>query len=515
MNRSHALMRSAQEALAEPTPASVYQWIQHLDDEYSRHRYAELLPHHLLQQDQLSQPFRQACASAVNALKLASQLQLHTHYRRVLAAACVTRALHDELSFWREKGLKHAVWSAAFQDSLIQADSYYFTQWCLTLSQVQLAQSADNSALRRLLSGDKRSRYWIYAEYLYAPADWVTGSVLQHQDSGHQLYLIEAQQQYLLALQFDFQQVQKIDLSELHQWHRVKPAAPASKALQQLDYVQSLNNSVATLSYKAPKALLAAIRKFSAGSGALTPLIRHIDQHPLLADSLRQAASQQSINANSPQRMDLKHVYLWLGGQRAGVTLATASLQQQFMQQRVPLQQSLMQRLSVLTVLLRKFAFYSEHKLPAPAALLALLSAADLFRDPRLLQSTHWPRIKQLQSASKQSWVSAKPRTAVPSDQRLARQLIQRWQLGKQLEPLLKPEAYPEHPLPSIMTLANLAVARIFQPHTKLTADARQEMTLALQQLGLTETDFRKIVQRSIASSHPFSPLLELSYSAN
>ncbi|WP_404402514.1 hypothetical protein LG288_04665 [Idiomarina seosinensis] len=515
MSRLGLLVRSAEQALAEPTTASIYQWIQHLDDEYSRHRYAELLPHYFARPTALEQPAKLACVSAVNALKLATKLQLHTHYRRVLAAACVTRAVNDNLSFWRRKGLKQAIWSAAFGEQSATTDSYYFSQWCLSLSRMQLDPLSGSRTLSELLAGEQRSRYWIYAEHLYTPPGWTAGSIVQQQSSGERLYVVNAENDYLLALELDAQQTRKLPYTEMHQWQLSRPASPSYKALQQLEQLSYLDNKVASLSYKAPKALLTAIRRFSAGKGALTPLIRHIQQHPVLADSLRQAAQQQSISANNPQRMDLKHVYLWLGGQRAAVTLATASLQQQFMQQRVPLQQSLMQRLSLLTILLRKLAFQAECKLPAPAALLALLSAADLFRSPRLLQATHWPEIKQLTSATKQSWVNTEASTSRQAHQRLARQLIHRWQLTDPLQPLLSPQDYPQHPLPAIMTLANLAVARIFQPQAKLTVDSRQQLKQALDCLDLTELDFRKILHSSVASSHPYSPLVELSYSAN
>lgn len=507
MSRCVELIASAREAFNQPTPAAIYQWIQHLDDEYSRHRYPELLLHHLTADDPQDSAFSVACLSAVHALKLALSLRLHTHFRRVMAAACVTRSLHDQLDWWQQKGLTQASWCAAFGLQKPLRDSFYFSEWCLQVARFQLAPESYNSEIQKLLAGPQRSRYWFFAEQIRTPIDWTTGCLLHHKSSEKQGYLLRSQHDHALLLHSDLSTTEKVELSDFRCWQLSTSEAPTQHALQQLEYHRSLNQQLPGISFKAPKALLTAVKRYTAGSGALAPVIRHIRQQPLLANSLRQAARQQMIAANDPQRMELKHIYLWLGGTRASATLATASLQQQFMQQRVPLQQSLMQRLSLLTELLQSLSTETGSRLPVPASLLTLLTAADLFRNQRVLRASHWPQLDVLRHADKAGWVA----THEPqNDQRLSRQLIRRWQLERQLAPLLAPEQHQNHPLPALMTLANIAVVLAFQPDIKLSKDVHQQLQSCLKHLRLKPAVYTKLRQKSIYRCRSFSPLSEL-----
>ena len=123
-----------------------------------------------------------------------------------------------------------------------------------------------------------------------------------------------------------------------------------------------------------------------------------------------------------------------------------------------------MQRLNLLTELLTLFSDLTGHALPAPPSLLTLLTAADLFRDPRLLRSARWPRLQQLDSTDKEAWLGPLSGSIPNNKQRLSRQLIARWQLDKPLAPLLQPEQHTAHPLPAMMTVSNVLVARTFLP---------------------------------------------------
>lgn len=507
MSRSEALIESAVTALENPTPSSLYQWIQHLDSEYTRHRYPELLLHHL-RDIPISYSQQLALVAAVEAMRLAMQLQLHTHSRRVLAAATLCRALDDNLQSWQQLGLKQPLWCAAFHNSsrCLQSDSYYFSQWVLTLAQVQIED--DVQPLQQLLSYPQRSHYWPFAEHLQRPANFATGVKLESTQAKSPVYFLTASTSHWQVFDSQRQTLAKIPARDYALWERVNEPL-SDNVLQQLDYFRALNQTQLNASFKAPKALLSAIKRYTAGNGALAPVITYIQQRPLLADSIRQAALQNNLQANDPARMELKHLYLWLGGQRASIVLATASLQQQFMQQRVPLQQSLMQRLNLLTELLQRLSQQARFTLPIPASLLTLLTAADLFREPALLRASHWPQVKQLSSLTKQSWlgVSDDTHTAV-SALRMSRQLAARWQLEKQLKPLF--EHHPNNPLVALMGVANILVVTSYHPEATMDGATQKQWQNALTQLKLTQERAESVCRDAIAHCHPCCPLTEL-----
>lgn len=509
MSRSQALLETALETLEQSTPTAIYQWVQHIDGEYSRHRYPELLCHHLLQH-KLPLHQQRALIAVIEAMKLATQLQLHTHSRRVLMAAACCRALKDELNYWQQQGVKQPLWCAAFwQNSLIrQSDHYYFCQWVLTLADAQLQQREDQ--LRLLLLGPQRSRYWLFAQQRCLPSTIATGAKLVNLTNGAERYLLTASAEHWLTFDSELQKLEKINANTCYQW-QLSDSAPSNKVLTQLDYIRALNQNLPAQHFKAPKPLLTAIKRYTAGTGALEPIIAYIQQRPLLAESIRQAAAGQSLPANDPWRMDLKHLYLWLGGSKASIVLATASLQQQFLQQRVPLQQSLMQRLNLLTELLNGLSQQTQVTLPTPAALLTLLTAADLFREPQLLRAPQWPQVKQLAGLSKQSWLGlpASTNTAV-KELRLSKQLIKRWQLDTQLAPLIEQQSQP---LALLVGLADLLVADTFHPQATLSQQAQQQRQQALATLSLTESMIKAIVQQAIQRCNPYCPLTELSQS--
>ena len=89
MSSCEELIRSATGALQHRQPAKLYEWIQHLDSEYGRHRYPELLVH-ALRTEKLETNLAIAIISAVEALKLAIRLQFHTHSPSVGSRLSVT-----------------------------------------------------------------------------------------------------------------------------------------------------------------------------------------------------------------------------------------------------------------------------------------------------------------------------------------------------------------------------------------------------------------------------------------
>ena len=507
MSRSTALIETAQKTLNNPTPASLYQWVQHLDSEYIRHRYPELLIHYLPELN-LNEQQRLALVAAVESLKLATTLQLHTHSRRVYTAAALSRALVDDVDFWQQQGLKQPLWKTAFQ-AKYKRDSYYFCEWVRAIASAQL--SGDQSPVKALITGPQRNRYWLFAQQLQQPATVATGCSLVSSTSERRVQLLTAEPSHWLIFDSDRQKLERIPTADLVYW-QPDPQPPSLNTLKQLDYVRALNQNLPALNFKAPKPLLSAIKRYTAGKGALQPVIDHIQQRPLLAESIRQAAAQEPLQANDPWRMDLKHLYLWLGGTKASVILATASLQQQFMQQRVPLQQSLMQRLNLLTELLIRLGKRSGYRLPTPAPLLTLLTAADLFREPRLLRASRWPAIQQISGLNKQAWLGTGVGTDNTSinEQRLARQLITRWQLDKQLAPILQPDQHANDPLLAIMGISNLLVARAFHPDASISMTTKRAFEHAMGRLELSQQAVEQEFRQAIYHCHPFSPLTEL-----
>lgn len=509
MSRVETLLNETLEMLSDPSPKRIYQWVQHLDSEYVTSQYPELLVVVLRQRQDIDASIALAYSSALTALKYALALQLHTHSRRVLAAACVCRAFNDNADYWQAKGINQPLWLAAFQPRQ-HRDSYFFCQWALALAAEQLRDKHSDYQLTDLLQGYNRARYQPLLQQLMHPASWSLGTVLQHHQSKQLVHFIRATSDHWVVLSGNFSAVSTINSGDFHHWQARfdKPISDNNLAL--LAQQSLLTQQLPTSNYQAPKKLLAAIKRYTSGTGALAPVINYIQRHPMLADSLREAARTEMISANDPCKMELKHLYLWLGGKRASIALATATLQQQFAQQRVPLQQSLMQRLGLLTVLLKNLAKTSQKPLPAPASLLTLLSGADLFRHKQLLQSDRWPHIQELSAPIKRAWVNP---DYARNDIRWTQQLISRWQLDKSLAPLLTTQQEGQNSLAALMCLGNIAVVRAYHPQVTLGTDTRGAMQQALSCLNLTMQQFERICWQSIFQYHPYSPIIELDHS--
>lgn len=505
MTRFQALFEKANDALSTASAADVYQFIQYLDGQYAEHRFADLLTYYFSHQQQPPH-WSRACLAAINALALGHSLKLHTHYRRLLAAACCSRALIDDVKAWRQRGLNQPLWLSAFPVKS-KTDSYYFCQWCLAVTDARWQQQS--SQLTELLSGNERQCYWHFVEHSALPLTHSPGTLLTNENDSQRLYLVTADDHngaWICAPETALGHSLRIGVSEQQDWQMAVDTTTTDKILAHLQYHPALKQPPKEHHFTAPRALLNAIKRYAQGSGSLEPVIQHIKQRPTLANSLRQAAGNQLLKANDPQRMQLKHIYLWLGAKRASVVLAAASLQYQFMQQRTPLQQSLMQRLTLLTELLQQVAAKSQLSLPIPASLLALLSAADLFRQPAVLQHSRWPFPERIENCHSSAWLKG-----AKDDTRLSRQLIRRWQLERQLQPLLNSKPGSLSSLQALVDLSNLAVAQAFQPQSKLSHTAQAQQQRALQCLQLDSTHYQRLINRSLTQCHTYSPLTEFS----
>ena len=111
--------------------------------------------------------------------------------------------------------------------------------------------------------------------------------------------------QSLVGIDSKRQTLRKLPLSQLSHWQAIDTKATLHKVLAQLEYLRALSQHLPSVTFKAPKPLLTAIKRYTSGTGALEPVINHIAQRPILAQSLRQAVEQQQLPANDPHRMQL------------------------------------------------------------------------------------------------------------------------------------------------------------------------------------------------------------------
>ena len=94
----------------------LYRLVQFIDEEYQQNRWPELLPLYAQQHAQdNNQLISELLAVCVNALHCGYQWSLHSHYRRILAAACVSEKLNPDPNYWKQLHLRQPLWLSALE----------------------------------------------------------------------------------------------------------------------------------------------------------------------------------------------------------------------------------------------------------------------------------------------------------------------------------------------------------------------------------------------------------------
>lgn len=490
----------------------LYQFVKSLDEEYQEYRWPELLPCYAesrFNTDAVdNRPLVEFLSNAVNALKLGKTLALHTHYRRVLAAACLSGCIEESVDYWRAKQLRQALWLEALKPLHFNShDIAFYRHWVGLMSAVQQQRSKPEVKFAPHLNSVFRYKFWPLMKQSSDFCRYFIGQRFKHIEKSRSAILMDYQKdQFLLAFPHKLHTPFYVGAEELAHW---QPSAEAidSEVLESLvkhrDFL--LTAKAPAPSLQTPKPLLKAINQYANASGSLNAVIQQIRKVPYLSQSVHQSVIEnERINNDEAAKMDVKQAYLWLGAKRASVILATAFLQHQFAQNSIPLHKALMQRTNLLCSLLETLSQSSGIKLPTPAPLLALLSASDLFRHPELLKSSKWPKVSVVEHFYSTSWVGS---ALDPADFRRSRQLTARWQLPNKTQALLDPEQTTDKKLTALYYVAHFLTLKVYHPQATLSEPAQKLLDSCYEALTATANDAQKFQKIAAFESHCHSPL--------
>ncbi|MDV6315395.1 hypothetical protein [Idiomarina sp. HP20-50] len=508
MNKLTECCEKAENLLKQHDVRQLYRLVQFIDEEYQQSRWPELLPVYASRNlsSDINEKVSELLAVCVNALHCSYQWSLHTHYRRILAAACISERLNPAPKYWRQRQLRQPLWLSALDTlELKSPDIVVFRYWVNALTQVQLQRSAPEKAFFPLLNGNFRYRFWTLLNQQDTLPVRLIGQKLSHQSNQQTAVLLGYENKHqILALIHKLDSPFYVSSDETQNWElNDKPLtqeqtnALVHHRLFQHEQVSSIQQT--------PRQLLKAINRYANANGALSAVIRQITQLPYLANSLHAAVQQtERIGYSEASRMDLKQAYLWLGSKRASVILATAFLQHQFSLNTIPLHRTLMQKLGLLTAMLQHLSNRTGVSLPTPAPLLALLSGSDLFRHPELLKSAQWPRLRQIEHCYSTSWVGS---ALDISEFRRSRQLVKRWQLPAATESLLDPDKSGGNKLSALFFLANYLTISTYYPDVLLSSSVKSLLKSYCQQLDIKGEQLAEIKKQAAFDSHCYSPL--------
>ncbi|WP_289116654.1 hypothetical protein [uncultured Idiomarina sp.] len=484
----------------------LYQFVKSLDEEFQEYRWPELLPCYAQARFENNDKLVEFLAQAVNALKLGKTLALHTHYRRVLAAACLSACINESVDYWRSKQLRQALWLEALKPlSFNSHDIAFYRHWVALISRVQQQRVPPEVEFAPQLNSVFRYKFWQLMKQSAGFCRYFTGQRFKHTKKSRSALLMDYQKgQFLLAFPHKLHTPFYVSAEQLEQWQPTNEPT-ASDILESLVKHRDFLLEARPSTLQTPKALLTAINRYANASGSLNAVIQQIRKVPYLSESVHQSVIEnERINNDEAAKMDIKQAYLWLGAKRASVILATAFLQHQFSLNSIPLHKALMQRINLLCTLLEKLSQSSGIKLPTPAPLLALLSGADLFRHPDLLKSSKWPKVSVIEHFYCSSWVGS---ALDPADFRRSRQLVARWQLPEKTHLLLDPEQTTDKKLTALFYVAHFLALKVYHPQAQLSDSAQKLLDSCYEALGATPTSAQKVQQIAAFESHCHSPL--------
>lgn len=493
--------------LAQHDVRELYQLVQFIDEAYQAHRWPELLP---LYAQQLDTPHAATLARlfaiGLTALHCSYQWGLHTHYRRILTAACISVQLNPSSRHWQQQSLTQPLWLSAFSPLNGNApEIVVFRHWVFALTQAQFGTKSLPHTFFPLLNGPYRYRFWPLLKQGDTLPTQFTGQKMVHTKTEQTAVILGFEgSSRTMALLHKLDQPFSVPTTEFHLWSQ-SPRSLTDEQFRALVQHPTLQRSVKQYTQQTPRALLKTITRYANANGSLNAVTQQIKALPVLANSLYQAVREsQRLGDSEAARMDLKQAYLWLGSTRASVILATAFLQYQFSLSTIPLHNALMQQLGLLTALFQRLSHTTKVALPTPAPLLALLSGADLFRHPELLKSAHWPTPKHLSHCYSTSWIGAPLAT---KDFRRSQQLMQRWQLPATTQRMLDPGHSDHTELSALSHLAHYLTAVTYFPQARLTSSAQETLKASCQTLQLTPSQLQQIKTDAAHQSHCYWPL--------
>ncbi|WP_404398817.1 hypothetical protein [Idiomarina loihiensis] len=485
----------------------LYRLVQFIDEEYQQNRWPELLPLYAQQYAPAdNQIISELLAVCVNALHCGYQWSLHSHYRRILAAACVSEKLNPDPAHWKQLHLRQPLWLSALEPlTLKSADIVVFRYWVNALTQVQLQRCEPTQAFFPLLNSEFRYRFWALLNQQDTLPLRLTGQKFSHHKNQQTAVLLGFEGKHQIqALIHKLDSPFYVSPDETQNWD-VNDKPLTQEQVNALAQHRLLKHKPKSATQQTPRKLLQAINRYANASGALNTVIQQINQLPFLASSLHAAVHQsERIGYSEASRMDLKQSYLWLGSKRASVILATAFLQHQFSLNTIPQHNALMQKLGLLTTTLQHLSTETGVSLPTPAPLLALLSGSDLFRHPELLKSARWPRPRGIEHCYSTSWIGS---ALDISDFRRSRQLVKRWQLPAATENLLDPDKSEDNELNALFFLANYLTISTYYPNVLLSDSVKSLLKSYCQQLQVNGEQLTRIKAKSAFESHCYSPL--------
>lgn len=484
----------------------LYQFVKSLDEALQDYRWPELLPYYAQTRFEHNEALVAFLANAINALKFGRALSLHTHYRRVLAASCLSACINDDINYWRSKQLRQPLWLDALKPlSCHSHDIAFYRHWVEIMSSVQQQKQAPEVQFGSCINSVFRYKFWPLMQHSSYFCRYFTGQRLKHIDSSRSAILMGYQQgQFLLALPSRLHTPFQITTEQLKKWQPSEDNTNPEVLESLVSHRDFLNDSKSH-TQQTPKALLKAINRYANASGSLNAVIQQIKKVPYLSESIHQSViANERIGHNAAAKMDIKQAYLWLGAKRASVILATAFLQHQFALNSIPLHKALMQRINLMCTLLERLSQHTNIKLPTPAPLLALLSAADLFRHPELLRSSRWPEVSVIEHFRCTSWVGAPLST---SDFRRSRQLVARWQLSEKTRALLDPEQVTDKKLTALFCVAHYLTLKVYHPKATLPEPVQRLLKSYYDALNLTTSDVHKLQKTAVFDSDSYSPL--------
>lgn len=502
-----ACCEKAEAVLAQHDVRQLYQLVQFLDEGYQTHRWPELLPLYAQQLDTpQADPLARLFAIAVTALHCSHQWGLHTHYRRILTAACISAQLNPSPRYWQKKHLTQPLWLSALAPLTGNApEIVVFRDWIFALTQAQLSTAPLTHTFSPLLNGRYRYRFWLLLKQGDTLPVQLTGQKMVHTKTEQTAVVLGFEgSNCTMAMLHKLDRPFSVPAEKSHFWTKTSRPLTTEQYHTLLQHPM-MQRSSRQKTQQTPRALLKAITRYANANGSLNAVTQHIKALPILANSLYTAVQESPrLGDSEAARMDLKQAYLWLGSKRASVILATAFLQYQFSLNTIPLHKLLMQQLGLLTTLLQRLSHATGVSLPTPAPLLALLSGADLFRHHELLKSARWPQPKQLSHCYSTSWIGVPLAT---HDFRRSQQLIQRWRLPTATQRMLDPRHSENTDLNALCHLAHYLTAATYFPQTSLSQSTQATLESSYQTLQLTPGQLQQIKTDAAHQSHCYCPL--------
>lgn len=447
MNRLDEFLDTFRPTLNHPTAVDIYAHCKRLEYELSEYQWPDYFIAWSLTHRVQKMTYSLALQSAINVFQLTYKLGLATSFRRLLMTSAMIRALPTPLK--NANKLKSPLLHVCLSDKASARHyAYYLVDWSLKLARYQLGLDGKGS-LSNLLTGKSHPYYWPLAETLppHKP-DRIEDETLQH--------VIEQKQP-----------------QPLYKRDALKP----------------------------PKTLLKAIKRYANSSGALGPIIHAIEQQPALNEALLATASE---HARTSAFKSTKHAYLYLGAQRASHILASASLQQHIDSHRVPLHESLMQRLTLLVELWHQLKQHTQVTWPLRERLVAQIIAIDLIHHPALISATEWPQPQQDTPLSAFGLLGVTPE---PAQQKHSKTLIKRWGLSEQVNQLVGFHTEITNKQQAVFLLGCTLLQHIYGGEASMPKRWLTLRSKLTQQLGLTDTLTRNIATDATARCRSYSPL--------